>query len=462
MVRSIVSTGVLCVLFACSSEDHTVDPKLRSALQPDAGAGAPALEHEAGVAAYPGVGFIVHEWGTNTVVVGSDGTLQRGMHHEEEDLPAFVYDRLGQGEFLSFPSIDKMETPVDYFYADRPLTARVSVAMPNGLLTQWYPAVHEFAPSILDGAFGRTGKVDPHLELGLAFTSPQCVAKYTAVAGGSLDWGEVEILPRGTEGTLPDAPLDRFTWSHAREVAANTVRVKNPPAHTGQDERFLFYRGLGNFPLPVEVSEASEGIKLINRSPWPTQGSFFVLDVGAETAAFRVSAGALLPEAERLAAFPELADRLPLDQFVAALEAALTTALLQSGLYHDEAVAMVRTWRRQWFRTPGLRVLHLAPAAWIDREVPIAITPAPDALLRVMVLRIELLRRTIEEEDLRFAAKLDGGAQHAAAEAYFRARGRFAEPRLRRALDSLPAVPPAAVGFLSALEQPRATSGFGG
>ncbi len=36
----------------------------------------------------------MHEWGTDTVVVGSDGSLQRGLHHEEEDLPAFVYDRL--------------------------------------------------------------------------------------------------------------------------------------------------------------------------------------------------------------------------------------------------------------------------------------------------------------------------------------------------------------------------------
>src|SRR4051794_16088827 len=42
---------------------------------------------------YPGSGFIVHEWGTDTIVVGSDGSLQRGLHHEEEDLPGFVYDR---------------------------------------------------------------------------------------------------------------------------------------------------------------------------------------------------------------------------------------------------------------------------------------------------------------------------------------------------------------------------------
>src|SRR4051812_14978023 len=48
-------------------------------------------------AQYPGHGFIVHEWGTDTVVVGSDGSLQRGLHHEEEDLPGFVYDRIKGG-----------------------------------------------------------------------------------------------------------------------------------------------------------------------------------------------------------------------------------------------------------------------------------------------------------------------------------------------------------------------------
>src|SRR5215203_3805812 len=42
---------------------------------------------------YPGAGFRVHEWGTNTIVVGSDGSMQRGLQHEEEDLPSFVNDR---------------------------------------------------------------------------------------------------------------------------------------------------------------------------------------------------------------------------------------------------------------------------------------------------------------------------------------------------------------------------------
>jgi hypothetical protein len=33
--------------------------------------------------------------------------------------------------------MQKMETPVTYFYTDRPMTAFVKVDMPRGLLTHW-------------------------------------------------------------------------------------------------------------------------------------------------------------------------------------------------------------------------------------------------------------------------------------------------------------------------------------
>src|SRR5262245_12986491 len=100
---------------------------------------------------YPGHGFIVHEWGTDTIVVGSNGSLQRGLHHEEEDLPGFVYDRVKAGSLDGSSSVEvKMETPVTYFYADTPLTAKVAVTFPAGVFTQWYPAVSSFYPKIVD------------------------------------------------------------------------------------------------------------------------------------------------------------------------------------------------------------------------------------------------------------------------------------------------------------------------
>ena len=37
----------------------------------------------------------VHEWGTFTQVIASDGTVLHGLEQEEEQLPSFVYGHSG-------------------------------------------------------------------------------------------------------------------------------------------------------------------------------------------------------------------------------------------------------------------------------------------------------------------------------------------------------------------------------
>ena len=54
-------------------------------------------------------GFVVHEWGTNTIVDGTDGVLLPGLHHEEEDLPSFVYDRM---KATKLGALGEVTTPV--------------------------------------------------------------------------------------------------------------------------------------------------------------------------------------------------------------------------------------------------------------------------------------------------------------------------------------------------------------
>ena len=118
---------------------------------------------------------------------------------------------------------------------------------------------------------------------------------------------------------------------------------------------------------------------------------------------------------------------------------------------------MVNTWRHQWFRTPGVRVLYFAPRSWLEREVSLSITPAPDAEVRVMVMRVELLTRDMENRDLDATIDL-GTADAASARDYFHGLGRFAEPRLRRALSLLGGLAsPQAQAFLSEVEGPNAT-----
>jgi hypothetical protein len=404
---------------------------------PTSTAGAPPAAEQT---QYPGHGFVVHEWGTDTIVVGSDGSLQRGLHHEEEDLPGFVYDRLKAAPLSQLSVMVKMETPVTYFYSDVPLSAQASVTFPEGLLTQWYPAVSRFAPEIAAPGSGSSlttpaTYADPVLDLSFPFGSDLCRDKFSAVAGGKLDWGTFSLLARGTDvsASQPDAPLAKFGWSYARDVDANPIQMPN-----GEAERFLFYRGLGDFDFPITVQAGGAGhVALTNGYSQPV-GRVFVLNVGAENGAFTEHRAGIAPGATLDDVAPSLDGAPTLDDYEGLLGSAVTDALDATGLYHDEATAMVNTWQRQWFRTPGVRVLYLIPQAWTDASIPLSVTPKPDSMLRVMLIRVEVITPEQELGDVEALEIFD--TDSAQAKGHFTALGRFAEPRLRRALSLSPNV----------------------
>jgi hypothetical protein len=382
-------------------------------------------------AAYDGQGFVVHEWGTNTVVSASNGTLQAGLHHEEEDLPGFVYDRLKSVavEDIGTTSkvVIKMETPVLYFYAPSSLTVHASVGFPSGVLTQWYPGVSSFLPPIewtIATSPPRDGAMGPTL------ATPNCIEKYQK--NGLLDWGAFELLgTRPATETLPHAPLDEFTWGYAREVASNAVRFPD-----GETEQFLFYRGLSNVELPATTRALGGGRLSIENHATVPLGATFVVDVRSDSGAFNAYSGGVGASATAELEAPAEGAQLPLEAFVTSLGSAVTAALDATGLYHDEAVAMVNTWSRQWFRTPGLRVFYLAPQTWTDAVLPLTLEPTPASLVRVMVVRVELLTPEVEAVDASAADRFS--SDEAAARAHFAALGRFGEPRLRRALELVP------------------------
>ncbi len=392
-----------------------------------------------------GASFVVHEWGTNTIVVGSDGSLQPGLEHEEEGLPAFVHDRIRaavadrEASVLHMDCTSKLETPITYFYSDTPRTVRVAVDFPTGVFTQWYPRVDLFYPLVAQPcgeyygpAESNTNAVaDPYLDPAFPFRGEACREKFQAAGGGLLDWGEVEILPRDQEAIVPVAPLAESTWSHARQVRANSVRV---PGADAQAERFLFYRGLGSFEPPVVVATGPErAVTLSNRAAVGSVGVVFALTVDESGGAFVAHDAGILPGGTLAAHAPAPADLLPMDDYVASLSAAMVEALVGTGLYTDEAEGMVATWSRQWFRTPGQRVLYLMPQRWTDEMIPLRVEPAPDAVVRTVVIRVETITPELEAEDVAKARDLDG-ASSASAERHFLELGRFAEPRLRRAL----------------------------
>src|SRR5262249_30241724 len=152
---------------------------------------------------------------------------------------------------------------------------------------QWYPAVQTFSPWLASPG----GVVaDPVMDPRFTSANASCLAEYAdgkEIAHGLLDWGAVNVLARGTSVAPPDAPIDRYTWSHARAVDSNplavTVTGRDGTTST-QNERFLFYRGLGNLSFPVGFQANADGrIVASNLSKLDMRGAVFFLDVAADS-----------------------------------------------------------------------------------------------------------------------------------------------------------------------------------
>ena len=347
-----------------------------------------------------------------------------------------------------------METcSVTYFYSDTPLSVDVSVGFPAGVFTQWYPGARVVLRRA-SWARSRGCRASPPSPIRcwiphFPFGMPACSQVHGAIASGDLSWGSVDVLARGEAPALPEAPLDTYTWSYARQVDANALRAGNAPGGAAESEKFLFYRGLGRFDLPVQVTSQVGGKVSLHNAYGEGIGRVVVINVQGGLGAFSVLGQGIAPGATVVADVPDPGETL-VDTLVDWLARELTADLDATGLYHDEAVAMVSTWQRQWFRTPGVRLLYLIPQSWTDASIPLSLAPAPQEKVRVMMIRAELITPEMEQADTAAAAGLASAATQAGAEAHFTALGRFAEPRLRRALELL-GQPAYAAPFLASI-----------
>ncbi len=265
----------------------------------------------------------------------------------------------------------RMETPVIYFYATEPLEVSLSVSFKNGMVTEWYPWARDWN-------------------------------------GSRLDWGKFKVMP-SEKPALRKEPAPSHYYP-AREVDASPVRV----CGTGLDgkpteewERFLFYRGVGSFALPLSVRVAGSTLEIDH-----LDGDALIFErSGAKVGVSRISVkGKASTSRPALTGTVEDAHRLVLD------------ALVGAGLYEKEAKAMLATWRDSWFEE-GLRVIYLVPRAMTDEVLPLQVTPAPSSSVRVLVGRFEVLTA----ERVEAARKLALSSRDASKV------GRFAEPLLVRA-----------------------------
>jgi hypothetical protein len=418
-VRSVAAAGAAALLAAATGAALLAPEEARAG-----GYACAAREH-----------LTVHEWGTFTSMQGSDGVTLEGLHHEEEGLPAFVYSRSEVRDCplrrvgwkgLEVPVAhvtEKMETPVTYFYLDapfeQPFPLTVRVGFEKGLLTQWYPVVDTLGPA--EGPAG-AGALDMR-----------------KVERSFLEW-DIELLKRGTGLDAIPAVAKDDPWACARLPESNVVRTtprEAPRQGPVESEKFLFYRGLGTFTLPVRAETLGDGaVRIRNDGDEPLRHVFLV-NVGPSNAA--IDYAPLVPAKSEVSIEAPLERKrttYSVDGMIAVLRPRLEKALVDCGLFPKEAEAMTRTWEKSYFRTEGLRVLYVVPEKTVNEVLPLTITPAPKKVVRVLVGRLECIEPEVEKEVA--GALVDrtsrDDARRVAADARLARLGRFLEPHVRRVL----------------------------
>jgi hypothetical protein len=336
--------------------------------------------------------LVVHEWGTFTSVQGGDGVLLAWQPFLTPDLPAFVYDwrRPGLGRQMpvamtfgkgGIRSLQRMETPVIYFYSDHELTADVTVKFPSGFITEWYPQAQQI---------GSANAV------GLA-ANPDRAALSASLENSSISWRGLQILPATTPDLTKQLPTDKSDnhYFAARETDSAFIKLANGGTNgtTPELEKLLFYRGTGNFATPLKTTVSEDGtLSVANTGDQPLTGLFLVEmrnGAGKWTTLEKLSPGQK-HRWQTLAAL-ETQPALGLEILSPQLGAQLEQALVRAGLYPREAAAMVKTWSKSWFAEDGVRVLYILPREWTDATLPLTLKPSPRELVRVMVGRAEII-----------------------------------------------------------------------
>jgi hypothetical protein len=355
-------------------------------------------------------GLVVHEWGTLLAMNGSDGISLDGMYHEEHALPSFVHARSKDQLRMRLSQV-KMETPVIYFYTPQVQRVEVEVGYPTGLWTQWYPQATTVRPGIVQ-----------------AGSPPQ-------TRNGNISWNVIIRPPNMKNGAPPATSADAL-WNYARDVDAAYVTTDPTNWAKPQEEweRFIFYRGLGEAPMPMQ---ARLGSGRITASTLESDGvrHLFILRVENGRGAYAY-VPALTAKAGLDQPVPDMSESRPLNEFVKHVSDDVARRLAESGLYEKEARAMVNTWASSYFKTDGVRMLFVLPQSWTDRFIPMRINPAPQQLVRVMVGRMELLdaaRERRAEDAIRELSSSDSAARERAFET-LRSEGRYVEPIVRRTL----------------------------
>ena len=339
--------------------------------------------------------LVVHEWGTFTSLQDDEGKELSGINTDDEPVPNFVHNLsrflLSQPVLSSLhwqyrqkaaprvhPRVTmRLETPVIYFYPPKSWKEGqqldVSVRFRGGWLTEFYPTAYAAAPGLKDGFFD--------------------FGELTRDTESSLAWNDLRI---GTKGQGP--ATDEHVWLAPRKVAAANIT-----AQSNESERYLFYRGVGNLRAPLrakidrtsgELSLAANFDEVLATGQTALVPQLWLVQVRQDGQcafrtldSFKVNSDVKAELAKTSYRF-EPANFKPENRV--RLEAEMHAALVADGLFPDEATALLTTWQKSYFTSPGLRLFYMVPRVWTDYYLPISLSTSAD-VSRVMIGRLELI-----------------------------------------------------------------------
>lgn len=352
-------------------------------------------------------GFVAHEWGTFTSLRSSNGTVLSGLEREEEALPAFVnnltfsyrVETINKGFYNGICNIKnvtiKMETPVLYFYHTEtsPKTCTTNVKFSNGTISQWYPGRSggEFLPEML--VYNQTGGALPVNQVPVVdFSLPRI---------GSISW-IANILPKSDDSKYTTTPgQETQQWITQRKTNSNLVKtqiwqydyIKNENYSIDQIEKFLFYRGMGNFIEPLDVMFNSSGNLVISNKGKDKFTYVLVYERKRDSSIVVHWSGSISGNTVKVVEMSLGKSKDPVNEMEK-----FVSRLIAAGLYEDEARAMLSTWQKSYFEHEGLKVFWIVPPAFTEEVLPLTIAPQPDFLKRVLVGRSEILTPEFEKE----------------------------------------------------------------
>lgn len=310
----------------------------------------------------------MHEWGTFTTVAGTDGRAINWLPlGGPSDLPCFVKHVNANfiakvapgaqaGAQISFEAVRsslqakvRMETPVIYFYSPTQFDATVAVSFNRGIITEFYPtptqpALPIYANTLNDPNFSHT-----------------------------LEW-KVRVSP-DIAPLYPNGGGQSHYYA-ARETDATPLKVGV------ETEKFIFYRGIANFDVPIQTKLLPNGdVEVWNLAIEGALPAVILFESRNGRMGYRV--GGELSKSVTLAPPALTSD-------IASIRRELTKELERAGLFPKEAQAMVETWRDSWFEE-GARVFYILPTASVSAILPLRILPSPNRVTRVFVGRQELI-----------------------------------------------------------------------